>query len=268
MADEAAIQFSVFTKPWKMPLADLGSHVRSLGFSGVELPIRPGYQITPENMAKDLLAAGRLLADFGLKITSIAGPTDEAAIAACAETGVPLIRIMVPIGEEGYLAAEAKTIRDLEALVPLLDRYGVKVGIQNHCGRYVCHALGLRRLVERFDPVHIGAIWDAAHNGLQGEEPEPAIEIVWSHLALVNLKNAFWKPVAGPETTPTEWRPYWTDGQHGLASWPRVAAELIRRGYSGVVCLPAEYTDEQAVDRLAAQDLKFAKSLFGGEGWA
>lgn len=38
-------QFSVFTKPWRMPLPDLGRHVQSLGFSGVELPVRPGYQV-------------------------------------------------------------------------------------------------------------------------------------------------------------------------------------------------------------------------------
>lgn len=34
------------------------------------------------------------------------------------------------------------------------------------------------------------------------------------------------------------------------------------RGYAGVVCLPAEYTDEAAVDRLIAEDIVFAKTLF------
>ena len=48
----------------------------------------------------------------------------------------------------------------------------------------------------------------------------------------------------------------------GLASWPRVAAELKRLGYRGVVCLTAEYSDEAAVNRLIAQDIGFAKALF------
>ena len=255
-------QFSVFTKPWKMPLPELGRHISRLGFSGIELPVRPGYQVEPERVSQDLPAAARLLADFGLAITSVAGPTDEVTVAACAEASVPLIRIMVPIDDTGYLETEARALRELEALVPRLERHGIKVGIQNHSERYVPHALGLRRLFERFDPAHVGAIWDAAHNALNGEEPDMALDIVWSHLALVNLKNAYWQRQPGPEAGPAQWRVAWTTGRQGLASWPRVAEELRRRGYTGGLCLPAEYDDEPAVDHLAAEDLAFAQSLF------
>jgi sugar phosphate isomerase/epimerase len=204
----------------------------------------------------------RQLADFGLKITSVAGPTDEATMAACAEAGIPIIRICVGIGPEGYLASEAKLQREYDALVPLLERYGVTLGIQNHCDRCVSNAMGLRHLMEKYEPRHIGAVWDAAHNALNGEDPELAIDIVWSHLRMVNLKNAFWQRKNGPEAEHAQWRPYWTTGRHGLASWPRVAAELKKRGYSGVLCLTAEYSDEHSVDRLIAEDIAFAKALF------
>ncbi|MDQ2798428.1 MAG: TIM barrel protein, partial [Armatimonadota bacterium] len=173
-------QYSVFTKPWKMPLPELGQHVRRLGFDGIELPIRPGFQVEPVNVARDLPAAARILGDFGLQIRSVAGPTDEATISACAEAKISLIRIMVDIGGDGYLATEARTLRHLEILVPVLARYGVKLGIQNHCDQFVCHAMGLRRLFEPFDPAQIGAIWDPAHNALNGEDPEMSIDIVWS----------------------------------------------------------------------------------------
>lgn len=267
MSENAAVRFSVFTKPWRAPLPELARHVQGLGFTGVELPIRPGFQITPGRVAQDLPGAARLLADFGLRITSVAGPTDEATIGACAEAGVPLLRTMVEIGPEGYLAAEARARRNFDALVPLLERAGVTVGVQNHCDRYVCHALGLRRLVERYDPRHIGAVWDAAHNALNGEDPELAIEIVWPHLRLVNLKNAVWERAPGPDGAPAAWRQCWTSGRDGLASWPRVAAELQARGYAGTVCLSAEYSDEAALDRLVREDLAFARALFdGGHG--
>jgi len=261
MPNNAQIQFSVFTKPWRMPLPELARFVSGLGFDGIELPVRPGFQIEPAHVGRDLPQAVRLLADFGLMITSVAGTTDAATINACAECQIPLLRTMVPIGPEGYVAAEERARREYDALLPLLQSSGVTVGVQNHYGRYVCHALGLRRLLDGYDPRLVGAVWDAAHTALSGEEPELALEIVWPHLALVNLKNAFWQPVTGPETTPTEWEAYWTDGRHGLASWPRVAAELKRRGYAGTVCLTAEYTDEHSVNRLIAEDLAFAKSL-------
>jgi sugar phosphate isomerase/epimerase len=257
-----AVQFSVFTKPWHMPLPDLAVFVKSLGFEGIELPVRPGYPVTPENVAKELPKAVKIFHDCGLSIFSIAGPTDEATLAACAEQCIPIIRVMVPIGEDGYQASIERTWREYDHLLPLLERYGVKVGVQNHNGRMVCHALGLRHLLEKYDPTCIGAVWDAAHNALNGEEPEMGLDIIWPHLLMINLKNALYCRQDDHENASREWKIYWTSGDQGLASWPRVAGELNRRGYSGVICLTAEYSDEQAVDRLIAADIRYARSLF------
>ena len=256
------ITFSVFTKPWKMPLPEVGRLVAELGFSGVELPVRPGYQVEPEHVRRDLPVAARQLAAFGLRITSVATMPTEAAIATCAELGIPLIRVMAPIDADGYLASVSRARREYDALLPLLRTHNVRLGVQNHSGRYVSNALGLRHLIGDYDPRLIGAVWDAAHNALNGEEPELALDIIWSHLCLVNLKNAFWRRATGPEAEDVEWRPYWTSGRQGLASWPRVAVMLRERDYTGVICLPAEYSDEQSVKRLIAEDLAFARSLF------
>jgi sugar phosphate isomerase/epimerase len=260
---QSSITFSVFTKPWKMGLAELGAFVQGLGFDGIELPVRPGYQVLPENVRRDLPQAAKTLGEFGVKIASIAGPTDEATIAACAESDVPIIRICIGTGDQGYMAGEARLQKQFDDLVPLLDKHGVTLGIQNHYGRNeVCNAMGLRHLIGKYDPKHLAAVWDAGHNGLCGEQPESAIDIVRSHLCMVNLKNAFWQRVNGPEAEQAEWRAYWTLGRHGLSPWPRVAAELKRRDYTGIVCLTAEYSDEASVNRLIAEDIAYAKSLF------
>jgi len=261
MDSEPDIQFSVFTKPWKVPLGELGALIHDFGFAGIELPIRPGYQVLPENVTRDLPRAVKKLAEYGVQVFSVAAPADEPTIAACAAAGIPTIRIMVPIGEEGYLASEARMQAELDALVPLLERYGVKIGVQNHIQRFVCNAMGLRHLIEKYDPRRIGAVWDAAHNALSGEEPELGIDIVWSHLCMVNLKNAYWRRTNGPEAEQVLWQPWWTSGRQGLANWQRTATELKRRGYQGVVCLTAEYSDEASVNRLIREDLQYAKSL-------
>lgn len=257
------ISFSVFTKPWRsQSLKWLGEFVSGLGFDGIELPVRPGYQVEPHTVAT-LPKAARELAEYGVKILSVAGPTDEATIAACAEAGIPTIRVMAPIGrDETYLEAEARYRGEYDALIPLLDRYGVRVGVQNHYGRFVTHALGLRALVQQYDRRHIGIVWDAAHEALEGMQPDMALDVVWSHLCMVNLKNAFWRPVSGPEAEVAAWQVYWTSGAQGRASWSDVAAVLKARGYRGIVCLTAEYTDEEAVERLIARDSAFARSLF------
>lgn len=259
----ADLTFSVFTKPWTMPLPQLGAFVKKLGFDGVELPVRPGYQVEPEHVSHGLPEAARVLAEYGITILSVAGPTDEATIAACGELGIPIIRICVGIPDDsGYLEYETQLRKEYDALVPLLDRYGVTLGIQNHYGRSIANALGIRHLIEQYDPKQVGAVLDPAHCALNGEIPALALDIVWSHLRMVNLKNAYWRRTTGPEAEVAEFEPYWTSGRQGLCPWAEVAAELRRRNYSGTICLPAEYSDEAAVDRLIAEDIIYAKSLF------
>ena len=258
------IHFTVFTKPWPdKSLAELGRFVKDLGFDGIELPARPGFQVEPETITKGLPEAAKILADCGVQIGSVAGPTDEMTIAACAEAGVPVIRICVAIPDDtDYLSAIADLQREWDGLVPALDRHGVTLGIQNHCGRCIANAMQLHHAIGKYDPKHVAAVWDAAHTALDGEIPELALDIVWSHLCIVNLKNAIYRNTAVPDAQQADWSTYWTSGSQGLADWVHVANLLRQRGWTGNVCLTAEYSDHGAVDKLIAQDIAFAKSCF------
>ncbi len=257
-------RFTVFTKPWKTPIPALAAHVAALGFDGVELPVRPGYPVNPENAADALPAAALVLSDAGLTLDSVAALPNEATLAACAEARVPLLRVCVNYeAEETYLEGEERLRREFDALLPALERAGVTLGVQNHYGaRDINHACGLRSLLRGYDPRRVAAVWDPAHNALQGEAPAAALDFLGDSLRMVNMKNAFWRRTNGPEAEVAEWAPYWTTGRHGLAHWPTVATELQRREYTGVLCLSAEYEEESGVDRLAAEDLAFARSLF------
>jgi sugar phosphate isomerase/epimerase len=255
--------FSVFTKPWNQPLPDLATFIYGLGFAGVELPVRPGFQVEPDNVEAGLVEAVRIFGDHGLAIVSIAGPTDERTIAACAKAGVRIIRMCVAIpADRGYLEHEALVQRDFARLVPELDRCGVTIGVQNHCDRNVANAMGTRHLIERFDPKHIAAVWDPAHCALDGEVPELAIDILWSHLCMVNLKNAIWQRLDDTKEGVAQFRHVWVPGRHGLCSWPTVVDLLHKRDYPGPICLTAEYSDREYVDQHIAEDIGFARNLF------
>ncbi len=260
---EDTVDFTVFTKPWRTPLPELGHCIHGLGFAGVELPVRPGYQVEPDGVERGLPAAARTLAEFGLRIDSVAGPTDLRTIAACAEAGVRLIRVCIGIPpNRGYLDHQRQIQRQFARLVPALDRYGVAIGVQNHAGRDVANAMGLRHLVGPFDPTHVCAVWDPAHCALAGEVPELAADILWSHLRLVNLKNGIWDRRSPPQARYAQYRPVWVGGREGLCPWPAVVEQLRRRHYAGTVCLTAEYSDPSSLERRVAADLDFARSLF------
>ena len=98
-----------------------------------------------------------------------------------------------------------------------------------------------------------------------GNRPEFAIDMVWPHLKVVNLKSAYWRRMNGPDAEWAEWKVHWTTGRHGLAYWPRVVGELKRRGFSGDICLTAEYSDHASEDRLIAEDIAFAQALFDAQ---
>lgn len=258
------VSFSVFTKPWKdITISELAGFVKSQGFDAIEFPLRPGYQVEPENAEKGLPELARVMNEYGLKIASISSSLDENVFAGCQAAGIPIIRIMARIdAKNGYMASEAANKKELERVMPLCRKYGVKVGIQNHFGKNVSNAMGLLHLMENMDPQCIGAVWDAAHASLCGEEPELGLDIVWSHLCMVNLKNAFYRRVNGPEAEKAEWANYFTTGRQGQASWPRVAEYLKTRNYEGVICLTAQYDDSLNTNRFISEDISYVKSLF------
>lgn len=256
--------WSIFTKPWREVSAqELGRLVKKLGFDAVEFPLRPGYQVEPENAEKGLPALQHTLSEFGVRISSVASDTSERTFAACQAAGVGILRIMAPADPDlGYIKSIKRIRRELDALLPLCERYGVQVGVQHHYGFGVFNTMEMRHLLEPYDPRYIAAIWDAAHSALSAEIPAQALDIIWDKLCLVNLKTAYYRRVTGPEAEQARFEPYFTTGRNGASSWRDIADELLRRGYEGDICMPAEYTDEANVERYIAQDVAYAKSLF------
>jgi sugar phosphate isomerase/epimerase len=262
----AANPLAVFVKPWKeLALPDLGAKLQAWGVEWIELPVRPGFAVEPDRIEQDLPNAVRVLGDFGVRILNIAADLpldDERLYAACAAASVDMNRVMFRCRNVNYWEAEEAATRALASAMPLCERYGVRIGVQNHVGAFVgAHEFGLHHLLHDTDRRYAGAIWDAAHNALEGMEPEPALDVMAGLLYIVNLKNGFWQRINGPEAEVAEWNIHWTGGRYGRAHWPRVVAKLRSMAYTGPICLTAEYSDHAAVDRLIVEDLAFARKL-------
>lgn len=267
--DDPTTTWSVFTKPWREPqVGALGELVAGMGFDAVELPVRPGYQVTPDEVSTALSAAARELARSGVGIASIASGTDEATFAACADAGVPFIRIMVPIGVNGYVATGTEIRRALAVLSERAERYGVRVAIQPHYDDYIADSSELFALLQDVDPRHVAAIWDSAHDALARKRPEHGLELLWPWLGIVNLKSAYYERVDEPASAFGDpvWEPVFTDARSGMAEWGRALADLAERGFAGPICLTAEYTDESDLVAKVTRDLEYAQSLRAAAG--
>jgi sugar phosphate isomerase/epimerase len=261
-------KFAVFVKPWKRySIPELAKHVRMLGFEWIELPVRPGFPCEPETIETSLPQAVAQLGEEGVQVLNITAALpldDERLYAASVKAGIHMNRVMFDRREgENYWEAEARARRALDSAQKLCERYDYQIGVQNHYGMSVpVNGMGLHQLVKDYNPQRVGAIWDPAHNALEGEDPEPALDMTASHLCVVNLKNAFWQRTSGPEAEEAAWSVYWTSARQGRASWRRVATRLRQMNYQGPLCLSAEYSAEDRVDRLIVEDLAYAKACF------
>jgi len=255
--------WSVFTKPWRdVSLEQLSETVREMGFDAVELPVRPGYQVEPEVVATALPEAVRRLEASGVAVASIAAGTDEAVFAACADAGVPVIRIMVPVSPRGYAATDGEIRTLLDGLVGRAETYGVRIGIQPHHDDFIADSSELYALVKDYDPRVVGAIWDSAHDALARKRPEHGLERLWPWLVMANLKSAVFERETGASAWGDPvWEPVFVESERGMAEWGRALAYLSEREFAGPICLTAEYSDETDLVAKVTADLRRARQL-------
>ncbi|CAM3729147.1 sugar phosphate isomerase/epimerase [Occultella aeris] len=257
------VTWSVFTKPWSaMPPGPLGELVAGLGFAGAEVPVRPGCYLDPDNVGERLADFVRSLAEYGVKVTSVAADPVEPVLAACAEAGVSMVRTMAPVDQD-YRAGVGRLHREWATAVPWCDRYGVTVVVQQHHGTYVESTLGILQLIEDLPGFKLA--WDAAHDALTGVDPVRSLELAGPRLGQVNLKNARYRRVPDPVSGAPRYRPWFGPAESGMADWSRVLAWLHATGWSDPICLHPEYTDAATTERhaeLARADLDIAQSLW------
>lgn len=259
------ITWSVFAKPWaELSGAALGALLGGIGFSGVEIPVRENAFVTPETAQLRLPGFAAELADHGVAPISIAGSLDESMFAACAAAGVPVIRIMAPIRDDGYAASIQRLRDELEAAAPLTEHYGVGVGIQPHHGAFVTSTFGVLDLIDGL-PEAFTVVWDAGHDALAGDDPATTLALAMGRVGIVNLKNAVYRKLSddGSTTSRTLWRSWWVEGAEGLSNWTAVTAALRGIGFAGPICLSAQYADPSGpVEEVVARDLALAKRLY------
>lgn len=263
---------TLFTKPWKsLASKDLVQLVKELGFDGVELPVRDGFQVEPSRVDLDLVRVADEFRSEGLKIYSVAGDIDEVTIKACGRASVPVLRTMLKIEPNiSYRENVARFRSKCWNLADTLRDSKVRIGLQNHCDEYVSSAIGILQAIDPLDSEIVTAVLDLGHVGLEGELEEIAVDIVWERLAMVNLKNALRFRDGEDAQGAAQWRRTWVLGKEGFTSWPKVIQELNSRNYLGPICLTAEYKDDlgralegSSVIPPLSEDLNYLKQLLG-----
>ncbi|MCH6256591.1 sugar phosphate isomerase/epimerase [Puniceicoccaceae bacterium K14] len=236
---------TVFTKPWQsLSPAELVDQVYEMGVDGVELPVREGFQVDPVKISEDLPSVAKLFEKRGLKIYSVATVLSSEAIRACGDAGVPILRTMLPLRPGMPYLENVEQFRETcREFSSVAESCGVSIGLQNHCDSFACSALSIIHAIEPLSDVAVSAVLDLGHTGLEGEREDIAIDIAWSRLSMVNLKNALRFSDGKDERGEVIWNRTWVPGKEGYTSWRKAVCELARRKFAKPICLTAEYKD-------------------------
>lgn len=261
---------TVFTKPWQhLEIGALADLIGNLGFDGIELPVRLGFQVEPETIETTLPVAVQRFKERGLMIHSVAGDLDRRTATALAKSGVPILRTMLKIEAGKNYRENVESFRDTCLTIgEVLEDSDTKIGLQNHCDEFVTSSIGVIHAIEPLPAKMVTAVLDLGHTGLDGEMEDIAIDIAWPRLSLVNLKNAVRYPEGKDPFGATIWKRTWVPGREGYTSWSNVVEALAKRNYQQPICITCEYTDAEGrglsgddVIPSLKEDLAFLKEL-------
>ncbi len=239
--------------------AELGEKALELGYDGVDVCVRPGHPVTPENVVTELPKAVTLWQSQGLccpmataPVTFVDPTTEEAErmYAGCMAAGVPRLKLgffRFKDGDDYWQRVDASR-RALEQFAQLSEKHGVQTVYQVHSGQCLgSNCAGVMHLLRGFDPKWIGAYPDLGHILLDGEDYAMGLALIRDYLSIVAIKDALYAPQPAGSEPP--YRPCFVPVGKGAVNWRRAFGVLKAMGYDGAFSVHTEYSFEGPIIR-------------------
>jgi sugar phosphate isomerase/epimerase len=179
-----------------------------IGFTGIDLTVRSGGHVQPENAKRDLPEAVGRIRDEGLEVpmitTGITDPEDPDTMRILETAG----KLNIPIYRTGWYRYQKGTGVE-EQLMQAAKKLGIlqevnrstnmTASYQNHAGDYMgSSGWDLLRMIEGLDPRWIGVQFDIRHAMVEGPESWPIIlELLAPYINSIDIKDFTWVSAEG-----------------------------------------------------------------------
>lgn len=262
------------------PIDKAGDIIADLGFVGVDLTVRPGGHVLPENVRVDLPKAVKTLAERNLAVpmittavTDASEPYAEDIFAVASECGIPRLKL-------GYWAYHGfgtihsqldQMRKQLEGIAKLARKYLVLPAVHIHSGDYLsANPATLYDVIHNFDPKEIGAYIDPGHMTAEGGIScwRQGIDLLQKYISMVAVKSFGWFKEVDESTGEAVWHAKLVPLKDGTVRWRQVFQCLKQIGFDGPVSVHSEYqgshswrdlTVEQLIEQ-TREDLAYLKS--------
>ena len=250
----------------------LGRALKTLGFGGVDLTVRPGGHVDPKRVAQDLppfyegiRKEGLALPMITTEIVSDADPVARPTLETAAKLGIPFFKP----GYYRYAFVDARKERDaaavqLRTVAALAARTGVHMGFHNHSGYIGASVWDIVPVMDTLDPKWAGYYFDIRHAVVEGGDGgwKTAFSLAAPRLPMIALKDFYW------EKTAAGWRIKNCPMGEGMVNWKAYFALLAKAGFHGPVSVHLEYempgatpqAREESTLVATAKDLAFIKA--------
>lgn len=174
-----------------------------IGFSGIDLTVRKGGHVLPENVRTDLPEAVELIRAAGLEVpmitTGITDPDDPHTrdiLETAGKLGIKLYRTGWYRYHEGEKVKTqlANARRQMAGLQDINKSYNIASSYQNHAGAYIgSSGWDLLEIIKELDPQWTGVQFDIRHAMVEGPETWPYIfELLAPYINSVDIKDFTW----------------------------------------------------------------------------
>jgi len=243
-----AAQVCLFSKHLpELNYPQLAATLKELGFSAVDLTVRPGGHVLPERVVEDLPRAAAALGEKGIGLPMISTGLTSAADPAAAPTLTTAARLGIPYYKLGYYrysklpalqSALDRAREDLSGLLPLGRQAGIQAGFHNHSGTYIGAAVwDAWEIVRPLDPRWVGFYFDPCHATIEGGLAGWNIGFhrLADRLKMVAVKDFFWEKVKG------KWVAQQCPLGEGMVDWKTCFQQLSAIRFQGPLSLHIEY---------------------------
>ena len=263
------MQYVYFTKTLQnLDVKGVAAFCKEVGVDGVDLTVRPGYPVNPDNAAAALPEAVKVFSDNGLILGLVSAQTDltdpdgktaHAVFDACAKAEVPAIKI----GYFAYKAPFDDALKDARArlagFAKLAEQSKLRVCCHTHSGANIGNnCASMRLLLQDLDPHHVGAYVDTGHTMVNGGPIRMELDMVRPWLSLLAIKDMLWE-----KSDKQGWQSHVVPAGDGIVRWGDVAQGVKECKFNGTISLHGEYETKDLDERkaLAKRELEFLKKL-------
>lgn len=228
-----------------LPLVEIPALLKAAGFPAVNLCVRNGHPVNPDNVDRELVNAAKVFVDEGISFPMITASGDfvhpeepgvERTLAACAEATVQRIKIGYWIVEEDYHGLFDAARKAMAVFARLAEKHGVRIVIHTHSGEFLTNtAAAAFALVSDLDPRFVGIYADVGHLHLNGEPVHMAFNLVEDYLAVVGMQDSIWAHVDD------QWQRSIVPLGKGMVNWKDLKHLLTKMDFQGPLAFHTDH---------------------------